>query len=168
VVGEALLGGRTLTETLGAHLLVARATLLTAAGSRPHAAQAGLGTVWSRKRDGGELPVGLGEPCSRRDLGWRGWGTWQGGSLWGKAWSSSPNPPHSCPQRQEQTLTPALVGALRVHTKLVSSTAGSLRAAFINVCEEAGRVGTSIPISLTGKLRPWLLGKDLPRLKECG
>ena len=99
MVGEALLGGRTLTETLGAHLLVARATLLAAAGSRPHAAQAGLGTVWSREIDGGKLPVGLGEPCSGRDLGWRGWGTWQGGSLWGKAWSSPPNPPHSCPQK---------------------------------------------------------------------
>lgn len=162
------MGGRTLTETLGAHLLVARATLLTAAGSRPHAAQAGLGTVWSRERDEGELPVGLGERCSRRDLGWGGWGTWEGSSLWGKASAAPPTLPTAVPRRQEQTLTPALVGALRVHTKLVGSTAGSLRAAFINVCEEAGRVETSVPISLTGKLRPGWLGKDLPGLKECG
>lgn len=39
-----------LTETLGAHLLVARATLLTAAWPCPHAAQAGLGAVWRRER----------------------------------------------------------------------------------------------------------------------
>ena len=82
--------------------------------------------------------------------------------------AAPPTLPIAVPRRQEHTLTPALVGALRVHTKLVGSTAGSLRAAFINVCEEARRVGTSIPISLTGKLRPWLLGKDLPGLKECG
>lgn len=57
VAGEALLGSRTLTETLGAHLLVARATLLTAAGPCPHAAQAGLGTVWRRE------PGDKGESC---------------------------------------------------------------------------------------------------------
>lgn len=93
------MGGRTLTETLGAHLLVARATLLTAAGSCPHAAQAGLGAVWSRERHEGELPKGQGERCSRRDLGWRGWGTWGGSSWWGKASGGPSHPPHSCPQK---------------------------------------------------------------------
>lgn len=93
------MGGRTLTETLGAHLLVARATLLTAAGSRPHTTQAGLGAVWSRERHEGKLPEGRGERCSRRDLGWRGWGTWGGSSWWGQASGSPSHPPHSCPQK---------------------------------------------------------------------
>lgn len=93
--------------------------------------------------------------------------TWERGGFGGKAWSSSFYPPHT-PTPQERTVTSALIGALRVHAELVGSTAGSLCATLINVCKEAGRVGISIPISLTGKLRPGLLGMDLPRLKQCG
>lgn len=68
--------------------------------------------------------------------------------------------PHS--SWQELTLTPALIGALRVHAELVGSTAGSLCATLINVCKGASRVGISIPLALRGKLRPGLLGMNLP------
>lgn len=73
--------------------------------------------------------------------------------------------PSMSPPPQERTLTSALIGALCVHTELVSSTAGSLCATLIDICREADRVGISVPSSLTGKLRPGLLGNGLPRLK---
>lgn len=66
---------RRLTETLGAHLLVAKATLLTAAWPCPHAAQAGLGTVWRRERDRGESgPPPSGESPAPEEA-WSGSGT---------------------------------------------------------------------------------------------
>lgn len=55
-------------------------------------------------------------------------------------------------------LTSALIGALRVYTELIGSTAGSLCATLVDVCREAGRAGVSVPIALTGKPRPGLLG----------
>lgn len=63
------------------------------------------------------------------------------------------------PSLQGETITSALVGALRVHAELVSSTVGSLCATLVNVCREDARVGISIPILLTGKLEASIFGE---------
>lgn len=62
-------------------------------------------------------------------------------------------------------LTSALIGALRVYTELIGSTAGSLCATLVDVCREAGRAGVSVPIALTGKPGQDCWGMDLPMLK---
>ena len=99
-----------------------------------------------------------GKPCSRRSLGGGGFWCLRRQKLGGKGMEQPLLPfPHSF--LTESALTSALIGALCVHTELVGSTAGSFRATLIDVCRETGRIRISIPIALTGKLRPRLLGK---------